>query len=97
MSPEDQRLAALLRETDPPARDPAFRLAVLERQARQDMRARLTMVFGLGVAATGLLVAAGPMLSSMVAVLMPSGVTAAAAVLAVLATFVGVIEMRRPV
>lgn len=51
-----QALADLLREDAPPALDPGFRLAVLERRARQIFRRRLivtlatAVAFGLGLA-----------------------------------------------
>lgn len=41
MDRKDRLLADILRLDEPPARDPAFRLAVLERRARQIFRRQL--------------------------------------------------------
>ena len=41
MDRKDRVLAEILREDQPPPRDPAFRLAVLERRARQVFRRKL--------------------------------------------------------
>ena len=41
MDRKDRVLADLLRQDEPPQRDPAFRLAVLERRARQIFRRQL--------------------------------------------------------
>ena len=98
MSPADQRLAALLREGDPPVRDPAFRLAVLERQARRDLQRRMAMVLGAGAAATALLAAASPSLTTAVTASAPSGTLPAAALaLALLSMVWGLKQMRRPI
>jgi hypothetical protein len=56
MDRETQALGDLLRQDAPPALDPGFRLAVLERRARQNFRRRLVvtlataLAFGLGLA-----------------------------------------------
>lgn len=54
----DERLAQLLAMDDPPARDSAFTLAVLERvaaaRARQALGLRLAMLAGLGLSAAAL-------------------------------------------
>jgi|GEM_PF-7106308 len=74
MSEADARLTALLRQDDPPARDPGFRLAVLERLARRRLQRRMAAVVGVGVAAIAVLVLARPDLGPALA-----GVNAAAA------------------
>lgn len=52
MRRSDERIAAALRQDAPPARDPMFRLQVLERRERQRFRRR-----ALGSLATGATVA----------------------------------------
>ena len=96
MSSADQRLAALLREDAPPPRDPAFRLAVMERMAQRQLRSRMAMVIGTGLATTLLVGAAAPSLSAAAGAL--SDVLPILGVgLAVLTAAWGLMQIRRPI
>lgn len=94
----DAGLPALLGEDLPPGRDPAFRLAVLERLARRDARRRLAAVLAAGVAATGLVAALSPGLTAQLPVLAGSGLLSALGLaVAAAATLWGLGRMRRPI
>jgi hypothetical protein len=48
---EDEGLTKLLRQYEPPARDPLFRVQVLERRERRRFRTQLSMVLSVVVVA----------------------------------------------
>jgi hypothetical protein len=51
---EDDQLTRLLRHHEPPARDPLFRIRVLERRERKRFRQELSLIIGAVVAATAI-------------------------------------------
>jgi hypothetical protein len=55
MTDAEARLKALLNAEPPPARDPFFRIAVMERMARRRLQRRLAILAGAGVAGVALL------------------------------------------
>jgi len=63
MSDVEQRLAEALRRLRPAPRDPAFRVAVLQRRARQRFRARAGWLLTAGAGLTGLGIVAEPALT----------------------------------
>jgi hypothetical protein len=95
MTDADAGLKALLRADAPAARDPWFRIALIERMARRRLRRRLVVVGAAGAAGAALLAPLAPALSRLAAdgVALP-----AAGVLVVLAATVwAVAQMRRPI
>jgi hypothetical protein len=94
MTDADARLKALMRAELPAARDPWFRLALMERMARRRLRRRLALVCGAGVAGAVLLAPFAPALSRLSgnAVLPAAGVLMAVAV-----TLWATARMRRPI
>ena len=94
MTDADVRLKALLRAEPPPARDPLFRIAVMERMARRRLRRRLAVVAAAGVAGAVLLAPCAPALSRLAANGVPS---IAGTLLALAATAWAIGQMRRPI
>ena len=98
MSDTDARIAALLREERPAARDSRFRLGVLEALARRRLRARLAWVLVAGGGVTAGLAAMAPGLTLSTQGLVPNSVMAGAGFsLAILLTLWGVMQARRPI
>jgi hypothetical protein len=94
MTDTDARLKALMRADGPAARDPWFRLALMERMARRRLQRRLAVVSAMGVAGALLLAAFAPALSRPAA----SDVLPMAGALMGLAVAVwGIAQMRRPI
>lgn len=95
MTDADARLKAWMGTQVPAARDPWFRIALMERMARRRLRRRLTVVGAAGVAGAVLLAPLAPTLSRLSAngVLLPL----AGVLVAVAATGWAIGRMRRPI
>lgn len=63
MSDAERKLADALRALRPAPRDPAFRLAVLERMAHRRLRVRLAWLCGAGAALVGSVLVTAPLLA----------------------------------
>ena len=94
MMDADARLKALFAEDLPPAMDARFRLAVLERLEKRRAAIRLSLVIGVGAAATAVTAVVSPQLDQLVA---PGVMLVAGAVLAAAASLWGVMQIRRPI
>ena len=92
MTEGDARLNSLLRVDEPPALDPWFRIAVLERMARRRLHVRLALVSAIGAGLAAAAAAASPHLPEL---------TGTAAVgfsltISTAATLWGLVQIRRP-
>ena len=94
MTDADARLKAFLTQEGPPAMDPRFRLAVLERTEKRQAVQKLALVVGAGAAATALTAVLAPQLSQ---ALSPSVLLITGAMLGGAASVWGVLQIRRPI
>jgi hypothetical protein len=90
MTATEERLAALLREDLPPARDAGFRIAVLEAIERRRVRLQIALLVAVSVLASALLWTFTPLFSPWlassgepIAILAAAGVLAWASILMV--------------
>lgn len=94
MTDADARLKAAMGAQVPPARDPWFRIALMERMARRRLQRRLAVVGAAGVAGAILLAPFAPDLSRLA---VNGALPAACILMALAATVWGIAQMRRPI
>lgn len=80
MKTADDKLVAFFAATSAPARDPAFRIALMARQEERRMRRRMAIVALLGLIACTAILAAAPVLAGFLNTHLPATSLAAGSI-----------------